>query len=166
MNLALGEFLTEMGRVEFSMLLLVSLIRDEDIEWLFDQYSVKTFGPKIEWFKAWTSDPEAFSPENKLILDQMYKDLAELLPKRNSLVHGETYEEEFKGRPKQPYRVGVIKKNIAYLDQFSRAQFGDNVFDIQQVKAATKLCVRIWKGINKIRGVTVPMWEQQWAERA
>jgi hypothetical protein len=121
MHQALGEFLTAQGRVELSMLLLVMLIRDEDYEWLFDQYSIKTFGPKIDWFKEWTSNPEAFSSENQLILNQVYKNLIELLPKRNSLIHGETYQEEFKGRPKQPYRVGVIKKNIQYLEEFSRA---------------------------------------------
>jgi hypothetical protein len=159
MNQALGEFLTEMGRVEFTMLLLVSLIRDEDIEWLFDQYSVKTFGPKIDWFKEWTSDPEDFSPNNRLILAEVYRDLAELLPKRNSLIHGETYVEEFDGKPKQPYRVGVINKNIDYLAEFSRAQFGSNVFSLDQVRAATGLCQRIRTGINKIRGVTNPTWE-------
>ena len=39
MNKALGEFLTESGRVEFKMLLLVDRISDAGLEHLFDEHS-------------------------------------------------------------------------------------------------------------------------------
>ena len=66
---------------------------------------------------------------------RVYKKLDELLPKRNFLVHGETHEVAFKGKPKQPYRVGIIKKDLDYLDQFDRGEHGANIFDLDQVKA-------------------------------
>src|SRR2546426_12091533 len=47
MHQALGEFLTEMGRVEFRMLLLMEFLNEAPLEYLFDEYSGKTFGDKI-----------------------------------------------------------------------------------------------------------------------
>jgi hypothetical protein len=72
------------------MILLLMLIRDEDYEWLFDEMSARTFGKKIEFFKEYTSDDDQFTPENLILRDQIYKDLDDLLPQRNSIVHGET----------------------------------------------------------------------------
>jgi hypothetical protein len=158
MNKAMGEFLTAQGRVELTMILLLMMIRDEDYEWLFDEMSKRTFGQKIVFFKLYTSDDEAFSLENLFLRDQIFKDLDELLPRRNSIVHGETYEDEIGGRPKQPYRVGVIKKNVRYLEDYSMAKQGPNVFTIQQVRDATALCNRTWKSINKIRGIEKSLW--------
>jgi hypothetical protein len=98
MNQALGEFLTAMGRVEFTMLMVVDLVSDAGIEALFAEYAGKTFGGKIQWFKEWCAHcDEHFSDANRKLLQTIYKDLNEVLPKRNSLVHGETYEEEFLG---------------------------------------------------------------------
>jgi hypothetical protein len=53
MNQALGEFLTEMGRLEFTMLMVVDLVSDPGIDYLFDEYAGKTFGGKIKWFNEW-----------------------------------------------------------------------------------------------------------------
>jgi hypothetical protein len=159
MNKAMGEFLTAQGRVELTMILLLMLIRDEDYERLFDEMSARTFGKKIEFFKEYTSDDDQFTPENLILRDQIYKDLDDLLPQRNSIVHGETYEYQFGGRPKQPYRLGVIKKNIKYIEDFSMDKHGPNVFTVRGVKDATALGNSIWSNINKIRGVKQSPWE-------
>jgi hypothetical protein len=52
-NKALGEFLTEIGRVEFNMLLVMDYFNDAGIEHLYDVYAPKTFGPKIDCMEAW-----------------------------------------------------------------------------------------------------------------
>jgi hypothetical protein len=159
MNQALGEFLTEMGRVEFTMLMVVALVSDPDVDILFDEYAGKTFGGKIKWFKDCCTDyDENFSDANKRLLQKVYKDLSELLPKRNSLVHGETYEENFVGVGKQAYRVGVEKDNIQYLEEFSRGERKGTIFDVQRVREATKLCARIRADLNAIRGIPTPAW--------
>ncbi|NEW96870.1 hypothetical protein [Rhodopseudomonas sp. BR0G17] len=154
----MGEFLTAQGRVELTMFLLLMMIRDEDYEWLFDEMSKRTFGQKIEFFKCYTSDDEQFLPENFIIRDQVYQNLDALLPQRNAIIHGETYEDQFRGRPRQPYRVGVIKKNIQYLEDYTMDKHGPNVFTVKQVRDATALAVRTWKMINKVRGVTRSPW--------
>jgi hypothetical protein len=40
----------------------------------------------------------------------------------------------------QPYRVGVIKDNLEYLDEFDRGEHGPNVFSIKQVKDVSAEC--------------------------
>jgi len=158
MNKAMGEFLTAQGRVELTMILLLMMIRDEDYEWLFDEMSKRTFKQKIDFLKEYTGDDEQFLPANIQLRDRIYQDLDALLPQRNFIVHGETYEDKFKGRPKQPYRVGVIKKNIQYLEDYSMDKHGPNVFTVKQVKEATALANKTWKNINKIRGMTHSLW--------
>lgn len=151
MHTALGEFLTEIGRVEFNMLLVMDLHNEAGIEHLFDVYAPKTFGPKIDCMKAWCPASE-YSEPTKTIFERVYRDLEILLPKRNYIVHGETWEGAFKGNPKQPYRVGVIRDNLDHLDEFDRAQHGPNVFDVQQVREVTNLCKKILGDLMKLRG--------------
>jgi hypothetical protein len=154
MHKALGEFLSEFGRVEFTMLLLMDYLNEAPLEHLFDVYAPKTFGPKIDCFKTWCA-LAAVTDNKKPILQAIFNDLDELLPKRNNIIHGETWEGTFKGKPTQPYRVGVIKDNLQYLDEFERAQHGANVFDVQQVKDATMLCKRIRAALDRLRGKKV-----------
>jgi hypothetical protein len=149
MHQALGEFLTEMGRLEFQMLLLMDFLNDAPIEELFDETTGKPFGEKIKRFKTWCDlgSPEA----QKSALQAIYKSVDELLPKRNFIVHGETREGAFKGKPRQHYRVGLIKNNLEYLDEFDRGEHGRNIFDVSQVKATSQLCRKIIDAIADLR---------------
>jgi len=149
MHMALGNFLTEMGRLELKMLLLGEMISEEPMEYLFEGYAKLTFGPKIDWLKKRCANSEPMK-KYKAELDRIYTEMDGLLKKRNYLTHGETYEESFKGRPRAPYRVGMTKDNVEYLDDFDHAQHGDNVFDIQQVKDATNVCVQIRESIEAV----------------
>jgi hypothetical protein len=141
MHQALGKFLTEMGRVEFRMLLLMDILNEAPLEALFDEYSGKTFKDKIGIFKKWC-DFGGVPDKQKSALHKVYKELEELRPKRNFIVHGETWEGTFKGKSQQPYSVGLVKGNLEYLDEFERAEHGQNVFDVHQVRTATQLCIR------------------------
>lgn len=150
MHQALGEFLTEMGRVEFRMLLLMDLINEAPLEALFDEYSGRTFADKIKTFKKWC-DFGRVPNEQKATLQRIYKELEDLRPVRNFLVHGETWDGAFKGKPRQAYRVGLVKKNLEYLDEFECAEHGPNVFDVEQVRAATKRCAEIHRDLSELR---------------
>jgi len=149
MNKALGEFLTESGRVEFKMLLLVDRISDAGLEHLFDEHSKESFGNKIKWFKKWC-DFSGVSDKKKPLFQKVYWKIDDLLPKRNFLVHGETWEGAFKGQPMQPYRVGVIKDNLEYLDEFDRGKHGENVFSLQQVKDVSAECRDICANLDAL----------------
>jgi hypothetical protein len=149
MHRALGEFLTECGQVEFLMIVLANHISEAGIEAIFADLS-GAFGPKIVAFKKWC-DFSGVSKGSKPVLDRVYKKLDELLPLRNFLVHGETREGVLGGKAKQPYRVGIIRKDLDYLDQFDRGEHGANVFDLEQVRAATRLCREIAKDLHALR---------------
>ena len=137
MRQALGEFLTEMGRVEFRMLLLVHLISEPPLEALFPEYAGNSFGPKIQWFKKYC-DYYGVPDNQKAALQQLYKDLEALRVNRNYIVHGETWDGPFKGKVRQPYRIGLVKDNVDYLDDFEHSKHGENVFDILRVREATR----------------------------
>jgi hypothetical protein len=149
MHEALGEFLTEMGRLEFQMLLLMDFLNEAPIEALFAETTGKPFGEKIRSFKAWCdlSVPAA----QEAALRGIYKDLDALLPTRNFIVHGETREGKFEGKPRQIYRVGLVKNNLEYLDEFDRGEHGPNVFNVSQVKSASQSCRKILKAIADLR---------------
>ena len=149
MNKALGEFLTACGEVEFKMILLADYISEPGIEAIFADLS-GPFGPKIKAFKEWCN-LSGVSDVKKPRLNRVYKKLDELLPKRNFLVHGETWDGQFKGKPKQPYRVGIIKKDSGYIDEFARGAHGDNVFSIEQVRAVTQQCLDIVADLDALR---------------
>ena len=152
---ALGEFLTEMGRVEFTMLLYVDLLNEAPIEHLFDEYSQLTFGPKVDWFKKWVEFGGVPS-DKRPIVEWVYKNLTALRSKRNFLVHGETWQGGFNRLLRQPYRVGVVRQNLEYLDEFDRGQHGENVFSLSEVNEVTRLCHEIVVDLNFLRGQELP----------
>ncbi|PJG52690.1 hypothetical protein CVM73_23930 [Bradyrhizobium forestalis] len=144
-----------MGRVEFTMLLYVDVINEAPIERLFDEYSQKTFGPKVGWFKEWVEFAGVPS-EKRAIVDRVYRNLKEIHSKRNFLVHGETWQGAFYGQHRQAYRVGVVKQNLEYIDEFDRGEHGENVFSLSEVKALTKLCGDTVTDLNFLRGQSLP----------
>ena len=150
LNKALGEFLTETGRIEFTMLLYTDYINETPIEHLFDEYSKLTFGPKVDWFKKWI-EFGGVPAEHRSIVDRVYANLATLRSKRNFLVHGETWKGAF-GGPRQAYRVGIVKQNLEYLDEFDRGEHGENVFSLSEVQEVAKLCRDIVGDLNFLRG--------------
>ena len=93
--------------------------------------------------------------EHKATLQHLYKELDELRPIRNFLVHGETWEGAFKGKPRQPFRVGLVKRSLEYLDEFERAEHGPNVFDDQQVRDATTRCAGVHQELAELRDAIV-----------
>jgi hypothetical protein len=161
MHLALGELLTEIGHLEFQMLFLMDFLNEAPIEAAFAETTGKPFGEKIKSFKTWCDSgaPEAQKPA----LQAIYKSLDELLPKRNFIVHGETREGAFKGKPRQLYRVGLIKNNLEYLDEFDRGEHGRNTFDVSQVKATSQLCRKILGAIADLRA-SIPVSEEPYQE--
>jgi hypothetical protein len=160
---ALGEFLTEMGHVEFQMLLLMDFLNEAPIEALFAETTGKPFGEKIKSFKAWC-ELGGVPDTQKPVLEEIYKKLDELLTKRNYLIHGETRDGAFKGTPPQAYRVGLIKNNLEYLDEFDRGEHGPNIFDVRQVQAVSQLCRTILAAISSLRA-SIPVSSERHQEQ-
>ena len=147
----MGELLTEMGRVEFTMLLFVDYISEAPIEHLFDEYSKLTFKDKIKWLKKW-SDFSGVAKEKRPVLEKVLVALEVLRNKRNFVVHGETWQGSLKGKGRRPYRVGVMRDNLDYLDEFDRGQHGENVFTEEQIMELATSCRSILRDLNFLRG--------------
>lgn len=138
LNASLGEFLTASGELEFKMIRFADLISEAGIERIFSDLS-GPFGPKIAAFKDWCN-LSGVSDTKKPILKRVYSGLDKLLPKRNLLVHGETWQGSIKGKPPQPYRIGIIKKELDYIEAFERGEHAENVFSVEQIREVTKEC--------------------------
>src|SRR5215470_10332119 len=101
LHLAMGEFLTESSQVENMMFALVTVCRDDQpIQDLFVEWMLKTFGDKIHTFKTSCRNRE-FTDAHRKILDDVGVELERLLPKRNLIVHGTTYQLGKDGTPPQ-----------------------------------------------------------------
>lgn len=53
--------------------------------------------------------------------------------------------------PRQAYRVGLVKNNLEYLDEFDHGEHGANIFDVGQVRAVSELCRKILAGMAELR---------------
>lgn len=148
LHLALGEFLTACGEVEFKMILFANYITEPGIEVIF-HYLSGPLGMKINEFKKWCD--EGVSEAKRPLLQKVYNKLHQLLTLRNWLIHGETWEGQIAGQVKQPYRVGITRGDFDYLDKFERGEHSENVFDVDQVKAATTLCWEIAADLDVLR---------------
>src|SRR5262245_50460974 len=92
LHLAMGRFLTESSHAENIMFSLYYICSpNPSLERLFNEFIDKTFGEKIKLFKA-ACDARPFCDEHRAILTGAYTDLDNLLPKRNFIVHGSTYQ--------------------------------------------------------------------------
>jgi hypothetical protein len=118
LHLAMGRFLTESSEVEGMMGSLVQLGRgNRTMEETFIDYMGKTFGQKISAFKD-ACDAHAFSDAHRAILNEVYIALDELLPKRNFIVHGHTYQlGALENVPAQPYRIGMQRGDGDFLSK-------------------------------------------------
>ena len=158
MNQALGEFMTELGRVEFRMLLYMDLINEAPLEAMFEEYSEETFGGKIKVFKKWCENggvPE----QHKARYEEICQKLDELRTIRNMLVHAETWEGAFQGKPHQPYRVAIVEGNLDYLDDLEHAKHDDNVFNADRVREATRACIKLHVALKAMRDEPIAVAE-------
>lgn len=100
----------------------------------------KTFGARIIEFKK-ACDSYQFSPEHKQIIVEVYTTLDSLLPRRNFIVHGVTYEVGFDDAAPKAYRVGIPKGNLNYFNEFSLSRADvEHSFPVERVREAIADC--------------------------
>jgi hypothetical protein len=145
LHLLMGRFLTESSHVENMMLALVVSVSQTGraIEDVSAQFMDKTFGEKIKEFKR-SCDAYAFSDNHRALLKETYSGLDALLPKRNFIVHGSTYELAMADKPPQAYRIGKTKGDTELLGPvIANNLTGPNVFTIDGISSVTEECIAI-----------------------
>jgi hypothetical protein len=136
LHLAMGEFLTECSHVENMMLGLVIVCRgDRPMDDVFVQFMGETFGGKIKIFKA-RCRTRNFTDAHRKILDEVELELAGLLPKRNLIVHGTTYQLGKDGTPPQPYRIGMTKAG-EFMNEAIADLNAPHVFTVDRINETT-----------------------------
>jgi hypothetical protein len=139
----MGEFLTESSQVENMMLALVTVYRDDrPTDEVFVEFMNKTFGQKIATFKASYRNRD-FNDAHRKILDDVEVELDRLLPKRNLIVHGTTYQLGKHGTPPQPYRIGMTKAG-EFMNEAIKQDFdAPHVFTVDRIKETTAKFVAV-----------------------
>ena len=150
LHCAMGEFLTESSQVENVMLAVVIVCqRDRPLEEVFVDFMRKTFGDKIKEFKR-VCNAFQFTDEQRAILDA-YADLDILLPKRNFIVHGTTYQIGKESLPAQPYRIGITKGDFDYMNRAIAQDFTvPHAFSVEKLAAVTADCVALRRKIATV----------------
>jgi hypothetical protein len=110
---ALGEFLTESSTLENVVFGIILFGVRGELYALLGEFLKKTFGPKIDWYEE-VCQNAPFTNAQRARLDESCVLLKELLPKRNLIIHGVTYEIGRGDEPPEMYRIG-IKKDAASI---------------------------------------------------
>jgi hypothetical protein len=142
LHMAMGEFLTENAHLEnivFSLALACQL-NDRTFEDIHSEYLDMTFGIKIAALKKICSEYN-FKREHQVHIDKGLAQLDAILPKRNFIVHGVTFEIGRGDAQPIAYRIGAPKKNIDYMNAFLSNASVEHLFTADQVRKTTKDCV-------------------------
>lgn len=160
LHLAMGEFLTESSAVEDMMLgLYIVCNPDRPMGEIFNDFVDQTFGGKIKKFKQ-ACDAHPFTEEQRSILREVYSRIDAVLPKRNYIVHGTTYELGEEGVSTQPYRIGRKRGDLSYMSKAVKNDFsGENVFSTLAIASVTHEFVSIQ---SRLAEVSVPTINVFW----
>jgi hypothetical protein len=146
---ALGEFLTEGSQLENVMFGIILMRTRGEFYTLLGEYMSKTFGPKIGWFEA-ACERGPFTPDQQARLDASCVLLRELLPRRNFIIHGETYEIGRGDEEPQMYRVGLKRGDAEYMNKFVADFDVEHGFNLAKINAATDFCRSIREQIASV----------------
>jgi hypothetical protein len=151
LHCAMGEFLTASSEVENMMLAFVlhasgNRARDE----VFVDFMGKTLKQKIDEFKR-VCKAYAFTKKQRAILDEAYAELDILLPKRNFIVHGTTYQMGKNSDSVQPYRIGITRGDFDRTN-WSIAQLfdGPHAFTVERIAVVTAECVALREKLGTV----------------
>jgi hypothetical protein len=141
LHLAMGEFLTECSNLENIIVTLMMFCQPHrDFDDVHLEMLDKTFGVRLRGFKKICAEYQ-FKAEHHATIDEALLALDKLLPRRNLIIHGTTFDVGFGNKEARAYRVGVPKGNIEYMQQFLRkAADVEHSFSQEQVRQASADC--------------------------
>jgi hypothetical protein len=158
LHLAMGEFLSECSNLENLLITLMMFCQNKKhFEEVYLETLDKTFGARIKEFKRACSH-YAFTPDQRATIDAAIVGLDDLLPRRNLIVHGITYEVGFAGSEPKAYRIGIPRGNIDYMNQFLRDGADvEHSFPVERVRQAIADCKALASILGPITAHLVKM---------
>jgi len=113
------------------------------------EYLAKTFGPKIDWYKK-VCESGTFTPEHQARLDESCILLREQLPKRNLIIHGQTYEIGRGDEPPEMCRIEIKKDDSKFRNKFVADFNADHGFSTAKIEATTAFTKSIRKKVAEV----------------
>jgi hypothetical protein len=148
MILALGEFVTAVGEVEYVMFETILAVAEEAANDVHRAFYKETFGPKVEML-AKRLEHSAFD-EHRAGVDHLIGMLRKLTSQRNNIIHGETFYIT-RGAESKIFRVGFTRKNLTPWQGFDFRGNASNIFTSEQIGDAISDCIAIKTDLDLIR---------------
>jgi hypothetical protein len=145
---ALGAFVTEVGEVEHVMFETILAVAEEDANDVHGAFYSEPFGPKVTMLEK-RLEHSAFD-EYRAGLDHLIMMLRTLIPQRNSIIHGETFQITRKNETKV-FRVGFTRRNLTPWKDFNFEGDAENIFTSDQIKHVISDCIAIKTDLDLIR---------------
>lgn len=147
---ALGQFMTEVGEVENVMFETILADAKEDPNEVHRAFYSETFGPKLEMLQKRLKH-SAFD-EHRADLDHLIQRLRKLVPQRNNIVHGETFQVTRRSTNEtKVFRVGFTRKNLKPWENFNFEGNAENMFTSEQINDVSSDCIAIKTDLDLIR---------------
>jgi hypothetical protein len=153
LHLAMGEFLTECSNLENVVVSLLMFCQPRrDFNEVHLEMLDKTFGARLREFKK-ICGAYQFTAPHRATIDEAIIGLDDLLPRRNLIIHGTTFEVSFGEKEAKAYRIGAPKGNIGYMHEFLRkAADVEHSFSPEQVREASADCRTLASKLGPIIG--------------
>lgn len=105
LHLAMGEFLTECSNLENVVVSLLMFCQPRrDFNEVHLEMLDKTFGARLREFKK-ICGAYQFTAPHRATIDEAIIGLDDLLPRRNLIIHGTTFEVSFGEKEAKAYRI-------------------------------------------------------------
>jgi len=145
---ALGQFVTEVGDVEYAMFEMILAVAEEDANEVHRAFYNETFGPKVTLL-AKRLEHSAFD-EHRAGLNHLIRMLSKLTSQRNNIIHGETFYITRRNETKV-FRVGFTRKNLTPWKDFNFEGNAENIFTSDQIGNVNLDCIAIKTDLELIR---------------
>jgi hypothetical protein len=152
LHLSMGEFLTACAHLENMLwaLLIICELEKTGFQEIAKQFLPLTFGDRVNLLEK-KYKAQTFSTDHRAILDKEFDRLREMVPKRNLIVHGTTYEIGFGENEPKPLRIGAPKGNLEHMQQLME-KHGDvgHSFTADHVREVSGICDELRGEIAKV----------------
>ncbi len=141
MNERLNELHLAMGEsLENLMLSLAIVCQTKPLQEINREFLDMTFGQKINALKR-ICGGYRFGRDDQPHIDRAFDLLERILPKRNQIVHGSTYEIGIGDAEPTAYRIGAPRGNLEYMNEFLKNPQVAHSFTAVTVRRTTAECI-------------------------
>jgi len=145
---ALGQFVTEVGDVEYVMFETILATSEKDAHDVHRAFYNETFGSKVKMLEKQLTH-NAFD-EHRAALNHLIAMLRKLTSQRNNIIHGETFYITRKSET-TIFRFGITRENFSPWKDFNFEGNAKNIFTSDQIDEVISGCIAIKTDLDLVR---------------